>query len=215
MVSSLSRAFAAAVAAFACVFAAAPAQAHPHVFVKMASELVYAPDGSVTGVRHAWTFDDMFSAYATQGLDQKEKGRFTREELAPLAEINVTSLKEYDFFTFAKADGRTALFDPPVDYWLDYTDEVLTLHYTLPLKKAVKAKALELEVYDPSYFVEFSFREKDPVALVGAPAQCKATMAKPPEAELNKARRLSEAFFDQLGAGTVDAQLANRISVVC
>ena len=46
------------------------------------SELIYAPDGSVTGIRHAWTFDDMFSVFATQGLDSKKKGEYTREELA-------------------------------------------------------------------------------------------------------------------------------------
>ena len=73
------------------------ASAHPHVWVTVKSELVYAPDGSVTGVRHAWTFDDMFSVFALQGLDSKKKGEYTREELAPLADVNVTSLKEYDF----------------------------------------------------------------------------------------------------------------------
>ena len=59
--------------------------AHPHVWVTMKSEVVYAPDGTVTGVRHAWTFDDMFSVFATQGIDSKKKGEYTREELAPLA----------------------------------------------------------------------------------------------------------------------------------
>jgi ABC-type uncharacterized transport system substrate-binding protein len=45
---------------------AAKAVAHPHVWVTMHSEVVYAPDGSVTGVRHDWSFDDMFSAFATR-----------------------------------------------------------------------------------------------------------------------------------------------------
>ena len=76
------------------VITTAAARAHPHVWVTVKSELVYAPDGSVTGVRHAWTFDDMFSVFATQGIESKKKGEFTREELAPLAEVNVTSLKE-------------------------------------------------------------------------------------------------------------------------
>src|SRR3954466_287816 len=94
-------------AAFAGLFiAGAQANAHPHVWVTMKSEVVYAPDGSVVGVQHAWTFDDMFSAFATQGLESKKKGEFTREELKPLAEVNVTSLKEFDFFTYAKADGK-------------------------------------------------------------------------------------------------------------
>ena len=77
------------------------AQAHPHVWITATSELLYAPDGSITGVRHAWTFDDMFSAYAVQGLEAKTKGAYSREELAALAQTNVESLKEYAYFTFA------------------------------------------------------------------------------------------------------------------
>jgi len=149
------------------------ASAHPHVWVTMKSQVVYAPDGSVTGVRHAWTFDDMFSTFATQGIESKQKGVFTREELRPLAEVNVTSLKEFDFFTYAKADGAKVPFTDPVDYYLEFADSVLTLHFTLPLKKPVKAKNVDVEVYDPSYFVDFVFEEKDPVALVRAPAACK------------------------------------------
>jgi ABC-type uncharacterized transport system substrate-binding protein len=107
---------------------AAPARAHPHVWVTMHTELVYAPDGSITGVRHHWAFDDMFSAFATQGMEAKEKGKFTREELAPLAKVNVESLKEYDYFTYATADGKKAeLTEPAPDYWLDFNDSILTL----------------------------------------------------------------------------------------
>ena len=72
----------------------------------MHSELVYAPDGAITGIRHDWTFDDMFSAFATQGLASKVKGQFTREELAPLAKVNVESLKEYDYFTYVTAERQ-------------------------------------------------------------------------------------------------------------
>ena len=92
------------------------AQAHPHVWITATSELIYAPDGSITGVRHAWTFDDMFSTYALQGIETKTKGVYSREELAPLAQTNVESLKEFGFFTFAKADGKKEKFQEPVDY---------------------------------------------------------------------------------------------------
>src|ERR1700747_1172288 len=44
------------------------AEAHPHVWVTFHSEVLYAANGSMTVVRHAWTFDDMFSAYALQGI---------------------------------------------------------------------------------------------------------------------------------------------------
>ena len=103
--------------------------------------MVYAPDGSITGVRHAWTFDDMFTTYALQGLATKTKGVYTREELAPLAQTNVESLKEFNFFTFAKADGKKEKFVEPVDYFLEYKDSALTLHFMLPLKAPFKAEA--------------------------------------------------------------------------
>src|SRR5207344_2715541 len=138
-------------AAFIVLAVAAPASAHPHVWVTMRTELVYAPDGRITGIRHAWSFDDMFSTFATQGMESKEKGKFTREELAPLAKVNVESLKEYGYFTFATADGKKAeLTDPAPGYWLDYKDQVLTLNFLLPFKTPVKAKELKVEIYDPS-----------------------------------------------------------------
>ena len=48
----------------------------------------------------------MFSAFATQGIDHKTKGTFTRDELAPLAKVNVESLQEYAYFTYAKVNGK-------------------------------------------------------------------------------------------------------------
>ena len=198
---------------------AVAASAHPHVWVTMHSELVYAPDGTITGVRHAWTFDDMFSVFATQGIESKKKGEFTREELAPLAEVNVTSLKEYDFFTYAKANGKAIEFnEPPAGYYLEFDtkDTVLTLHFTLPLKAPLKAKDLTLEVYDREFFVDFSFNEKDPAKLVGAPVQCKLTVKRPEEMNAALSQQLSQLGPDQRDPSlTIGAEYANRIVVKC
>ena len=192
------------------------AHAHPHVWITMTSAVIYAADGSVTGVRHAWTFDDMFSTFAIQGLESKQKGVFTREELQPLAEVNVTSLKEYDYFNFAKANGKKTPFTDPVDYHLELKDSLLTLHFTLPLKTPVKAQSLDLEVFDPGYFVDFSFAEKDAVVLNGAPAQCKVSAGKPQDLTKEMADRLSKIGpNEQIPENTFGAQFANRISVKC
>lgn len=192
------------------------AWAHPHVWVTMKNELLFAPDGSVTGVRHAWTFDDMFSAFATQGLEQKTKGAFTREELAPLAKVNIESLKEFAYFTFAKMNGQTAKFNGPTDYWLDYKDSVLTLHFTLPFTAPAKPKVLDVDVYDPTYFVDFAFAKKDPVALAGAPVSCKFTAQKPNDLSAGQSQQLGEAFFNKLDTmSNWGAQFANRLVVTC
>jgi ABC-type uncharacterized transport system substrate-binding protein len=217
MIQRFFLSIAAALAALAS--AAAPALAHPHVWVTMKSELVFTPDGTITGVRHAWTFDDMFSAFATQGLEAKKKGEFTREELAPLAEVNVTSLKEYDFFTYAKANGKKVEFNEPAPgYYLDFDtkETVLTLHFTLPLKQPVKAKDIMVEVYDREFFVDFSFAEKDPAKLVGAPGQCKLTVARPEEMNAALAQQLSQLGPDQRDPSlTIGAQYANKLVVKC
>ena len=213
---------------FACLFAlvaafqvasAIDADAHPHVWVTVKSELVYDPGGAVTGVRHAWTFDDMFSTFAIQGIEGKNKGQFTREELAPLAKVNVDSLKEYDFFTYAKANGKPLEFnDPAADYHLEWDpkETVLTLFFLLPLKTPVKAKDLSLEIYDREFFVDFSFAEKDPVKLIGAPAQCKLSVLNPEEMNSNLAARLSQLAADQRDPTlTIGSEYANKAIVKC
>jgi ABC-type uncharacterized transport system substrate-binding protein len=196
---------------------AAPARAHPHVWVTIKTELIYAPDGTVTGVRHAWAFDDMFSAFAVQGLESKEKDKFTREELEPLAKVNVESLKEYDYFTYATADGvKVPLTDPQPGYWLDYKDSVLTLNFTLPFKAPIKAKELKIDIYDPSIFVDFSFAKKAPVQLVGAPAQCKLDVQLPREMTFAEGKKLSEIPADQPNTSMAwGAQFASKILVHC
>jgi len=194
---------------------AAPVRAHPHVWVTMKSEVLYAPDGTVTGIRHAWSFDDMFSAFATQGLDGKEKGKFSREELAPLAKVNIESLKEYDYFTYATADGKKVpMSDPLPDYWLEYTDQVLTLHFTVPLKTPIKAKELRVDIYDPTIFVDFSFDKKSPVQIVGAPL-CKLDVALPREMTFAEGKKLSEIPTDQPNTFMTGAEFANKILVHC
>jgi ABC-type uncharacterized transport system substrate-binding protein len=199
------------------LIAAGAAQAHPHVWVTMKSTVVYAPDGRVIGVRHAWTFDDMFSAFAVQGLDSKQKGVFTREELQPLAKVNVESLKEYDFFTYAKADGKKAEFVEPTEYHLEHKNAILTLHFLLPLKAPMRARSLELEVYDPSYFVDFALAEgKDSATLAGAPAACKVSVGKPQEMSREVAEMLARIPpGQQIPENSYGAQFANKISVKC
>ena len=198
------------------LIAGAAAQAHPHVWVTMTSTVIYAADGSVTGVRHAWTFDDMFSTFAVQGLESKQKGVFTREELQPLAEVNVSSLKEYEYFNYAKANGKKTQFSDPIDYHLEHKDSLLTLHFTLPLKAPMKVQNLDLEVYDPAYFVDFAFAEKNPVVLKGAPAACKASMGKPQDLSKELTDRLSKIGpNEKIPENTFGAQFANKISVKC
>ena len=203
-------------AVLACsVLPIACAEAHPHVWVTLRTEILYA-DGRANGVRHAWTFDDMFSAYALQGTRHAKKGQYTREELAPLAQTNVDSLKEYDYFTFARADGRKLKFAAPVDYWLEYKNPALILHFTLPLAAPVTPKAMQVEVYDPSIFVDFEFAKQTPVQLSGAPPQCEVRVDLPHQPTAAEQARLSSLDVTPLEASSTYGEMfANKMLVTC
>ena len=213
MIRSMQCPARASLAIAALLLWASPVIAHPHVWVTAASELIYAPDGSVTAIRHAWTFDDMFSTYALQGIATKKKGIYTREELAPLAQTNVESLEEYDFFTFAKVDGRKQPLLKPTDYFLEYRDSALVLHFTLPLKTPIKTEKFILEVFDPTYFVDFTLQKQDPVRLVGAPSSCTIAIQRPSDGTVS-AQKLGESNFLN-GNITFGVMFANKITVSC
>jgi ABC-type uncharacterized transport system substrate-binding protein len=208
-------ALAALLAIAAGVLTSTTAQAHPHVWVTIHSEVVFGPDGAATEVRHHWAFDEMFSTFATQGMDSKKPGGLTREELAPLAEVNVTSLKEFDYFTVGRANGKQFTFNDPRDYWLEQKGNQLVLHFTLPITSPVQAKKLDFAISDTSWFVDFSLSPDNAVALVNAPTTCKASAQGPNAPAASATQPLDESFFEGDAGARYGVQFANRISVAC
>lgn len=196
------------------------ATAHPHVWATVRSEIVFGPDRKITGIRQAWTFDEFYSAMAVQGLDADGDGVYSREELEPLAKVNVDSLKEFAYFTFVRA-GKEETFlplKPPVDYSIDYDKTVITLHFTLPLQTPLdpRAKGVTIDVYDPSFFVAFGFAEKAPVKITGSAPGCTAKLDAPDPESAEAAKALSESFFSQLGPGSdYGSQFAQTVMVKC
>jgi ABC-type uncharacterized transport system substrate-binding protein len=195
---------------------ATPAAAHPHVWVSVKSEVIYNAEGRVSGVRHAWTFDEAYSSFAVQGLDKNNDGRLSAAELQELAQINVESLHEFDFFTFAKASGAKQDFAQPVDHALSYDKAQLTLVFTLPLKAPSNPRMFTLEIYDPTWFVSFALADgDDAVKTTGAPAGCARTVTRPRPLDATQQQRLSEDNFASLGGANLGASFINRVMVAC
>jgi ABC-type uncharacterized transport system substrate-binding protein len=197
------------------------AAAHPHVWATVRSEIVFGPDHRITGIRHHWTFDEFYTAMAVQGLDANGDGVYSKEELQPLAQVNVESLKEFDYFTFVHPsdDDKPLPLKEPVDYSVDYDKTLLTLHFTLPLEKPLdpKVHAIAVDVYDPSFFVAFGFATDAPVKIAGTETPgCTAMIEKPDAESEADAKALSEAFFSQLGPNSnFGSQFAQTAIVKC
>ena len=77
--------------------------------------MIFDAKGEIEAIRHAWTFDEMYSAFVTEGQG-KDGQLMTKEELAPLAKTNVESLAEFDFITYAKVANAKIEFGTPIDY---------------------------------------------------------------------------------------------------
>jgi ABC-type uncharacterized transport system substrate-binding protein len=197
--------------------AAAPALAHPHVFVAVKTVLLFGPDGRVTGVRHSWTFDDMYSAFALQGLGGRS-GKPTQKELDALAKVNVEQLEEASYFTFVRASGKPVEFGPATEYRTTVDDKrILTLHFTAPLKEPASAgRALTMQVYDPTYYVAFDLEKVNPVTMSGAPAGCSLNILQPPPLAPQYQARLNDSLGTNVSPGPdFGIKLAARVVVAC
>jgi ABC-type uncharacterized transport system substrate-binding protein len=207
---------------FALTMALLPsaATAHPHVLVDAKSEVVFDGDGRMKSVRQVWRFDPAFSSYAIQGLDADGDGTYSDEELKPLAKINVESLKEFDFFTYLTVGDNELDFVEPQEYWLELHGDQLTLFYNLPLKEPIAVgPKTTLEVFDPEYFVAFTFVQEGPVTLAEAPEGCSAVYHPPRELDDQTMALLGALPQDQRElppelAGAA-ADLANVAEIKC
>lgn len=173
---------------------AAPALAHPHVFVSSRTEILYGQDGSVRALRHRWSFDEAYSAYMVQGLDKNGDGKLTSDELAELAKVNMESLPDVGFFTIAKANGKAQDYGTPSEASLAYDNKILTLTFTLPLKEPARAnRSFGIEIGDPTYFVAFDIAdEPDAVTTRDAPKGCIVRVIRPPKLDTATQQRLAQ-----------------------
>ncbi len=203
--------------AVATCLAGAPAHAHPHVWVDATSSVLFDKAGLVAGIRNEWVFDEMYSAFAVQGLE-KEGKLATKGDLEPLAKTNVESLADYDYFTYAKAGGRKVKFAKPIDYWLEERqDKRVVLHFTLPLAEPTKTgRAMSFQIYDPTYFVDFELAAKNPVTLVDAPSGCSDSVLGANPLLVSDGKQLAKAFDTGLTPSDDFAlKMASRIILAC
>lgn len=204
----------------AAMLSSGAALAHPHVFVDAKAEIVFDGDGRMSAVRAIWQFDEAFTAFAVQGLDADGDGALSDDELAPLAKVNVESLKEFGYFTILTIDGTETILDDPKEYFLQFHGGRLTLFYTLPVADPQAPKGdTRLEVYDPEYFVAFNFVPEQPILLDGAPPGCAAVYHPPAELDASAAAILGSIPADQRDLppdlAALTSGLANVVTIGC
>ena len=81
----------------------------------------------------------------------------------------------------------------------------------------MRDQEVQIDVYDPTFFVAFGFATESPVKLSGDSIKGCTAEIKTPDPEAGKdAQALSEAFFSQLGPNSnFGAQFAQTVTVKC
>ena len=174
--------------------AAAPAMAHPHVWIEMRSDVVFDGKGLITGMNLMWTFDDAYAEMAVDGLDANGDGVYSPQELEPLTKENLQSLKDYDYFTVMRFNGEKQLFGPIVESGQIWSNNKLQLHFQLPLKTPLDPLKGEFaaKVYDPEFYIAIDYVKDDPVSVTGnMPKNCQLVMKPvPTDAEVEATRTM-------------------------
>ena len=186
----------AASAAFlsALAAAAAPASAHPHVWIEMRSDVVFDDKGQITAMNLMWTFDDAYAQMAIDGLDTNGDGVYSPSELDPLTKENIASLKDYGFFTVMRYNGQKQVLGEVTEFGQIWSNDKLQLHMRVPLKTPVDPTKGDFvaKVYDPDFFIAMDYAKDDPVTVIGnMPKNCQLVV-KPvaTDAEIEQTRAM-------------------------
>ncbi|MEP0706625.1 MAG: DUF1007 family protein [Parvibaculum sp.] len=159
-------------------------RAHPHVWIDMRTEMHFDPEGRLTAIGVAWTFDEFYSAFAVEGAEKGEDG-YDEELLAGLTDVNLENLAEWNYFTevvSGDAPVTTGKAENGKSTWDDETGR-LTLSFVVPLETPQAPSAatpVKIRVYDPSYYISIDYLKDDPVLMTGdVPAGCKVKTETP------------------------------------
>lgn len=176
-----------------------PGHAHPHVWIDAVAEMLFDESQALTGIRVYWAFDELYSAYAVEGLDTNGNGELERIELAPLVAENIKNLKEFRYFTYVEVDGQDPEYGEVTDFGMRYVNGRLAMWFVVPLAEPVDPRKAEIAfaLYDPTYYISIELAEKGPIRVSGQmPEECSNRIVDT-EARTD-ALSLSESFFQNL-----------------
>jgi polyphosphate kinase len=192
-----------AVAAFAAALGAAPAGAHPHIFVDTGLDMLHDGDGRLVAVRVTWTYDELFSLLLLEdlGLDADFDGILTEAEEAALQGFDMDWPEGYDGDLHVTAGGAPVGLGPPGGHSAELlAGGMLRSVHVRPLDRAIDpaAEAVVVSPYDKTFYTAY---EIDPADVSTERADCVVEVFTP---DLDAAYARLEAALDELAAEASD-----------
>jgi ABC-type uncharacterized transport system substrate-binding protein len=123
--------------------------AHPHTFIEV-SPTIKVKDHKVVKLHFQWKIDEMTSSMLIMEFDQDGDGEINAKENSFVYSSYFTSLKDYNFFTIVKQDGKRLDLSKPKNFKASIIGEKIC--YDFDIEKEYNAKNLSFEFGDTSFF---------------------------------------------------------------
>lgn len=136
---------------------------HPHVFVSGSAKLSFDEKG-LAGFHVQWVFDEMYSSTVVLDYDRNGNGRFEPTEVAALQKDVFMPLREFDFFTHIKIDGKPFEVSYVTGFTPEIRDGALVCRFFAPchVPAGGSFREVKLSLYDQSFYHSVTL-ERDPV----------------------------------------------------
>ncbi|VXC96964.1 DUF1007 family protein [Serratia oryzae] len=190
--------------------------AHPHSFIDMNTTFV-AKDQKLIGLKMVWVMDEITSADLLYDAENAKSDSEIWKKLA--AEVMANVLGQH-YFTDIYRDGKPVKYlNLPTEYHLARQGHKAVLEFVLPLAEpqTLAGKPFEISTYDPTYFVDMAYQDKQALHLPPDMAQrCKFSLVTPKPDSSLQAYALSldknDAPPEDLALGQ---QFAQRVTLQC
>ena len=197
-----------------CVFLSSNAQSHPHSWIDLKT-VIEGDQNQITGFNMSWTFDAITSAYMLDGEDLSEENK--AKALQEMADGILENLSQVHYFTYFYTDGAPTKYSLATDGNIVQGKTKLTLNYFLPLSKSklISDEALELLIYESSYYVQMSWRDKADVSLSsGLANSCSLELVEPQPTE-EQTRYASDKPADAIPDNKLGSLFSQRVKIAC
>lgn len=147
-----------------CASLSSHVQSHPHSWIDLKT-VIEGDQNQITGFRMSWTFDAITSAYMLDGEDLSEENK--ANALQEMADGILENLALEHYFTFFYSHETPIKYTLATDGGIVQNRTKLTLNFFLPLSKpkSIDGESFELQIYESSYYVQMSWRQKEHVTL--------------------------------------------------
>lgn len=148
---------------------AGTATAHPHAWIDLRVSLLFDDDGQLHTLRQEWAFDPTYSHLLLEDMDTTEPGLDMDTALRKMAVRMLENLREYDYFTEIRRNGRQLDTAEARDGELLWRQRRLHLRFELPVEpvRPDSKQPLQYRVYDPSYWIEILHDPGDVIHIEG------------------------------------------------